>query len=145
VELWEVVAREGIRDLVARYAANIDAGRFAEVLELFLPDAVLEVPDGSGGWRQFQGHETIGGMFRGVTSPEGRSPGAVDPPSYVRHFIATHQIDVRDEHHARGRLYYAVVMAHGLDRWGRFIDEYEADEGRWRFRRRRTTGDGQAT
>ena len=143
MEFWEVVARESIRDLAARYGAKIDAGRFAEVLELFLPDAVLEVPDGAGGWRQYQGREAIGGVF-GEAGSGGEGNVAAGPPSYVRHFIATHQIDLVDEHHASGRMYYAVVTAHGLDRWGRFIDEYEEDEGRWRFRRRRTTGDGHA-
>ena len=35
MELWELVARESIRDLVARYNANGDSGRFDQVLELF--------------------------------------------------------------------------------------------------------------
>ncbi|MET0627555.1 MAG: nuclear transport factor 2 family protein [Acidimicrobiia bacterium] len=41
VELWELSAREEIRDLVARYNANGDTGRFPQVLELFAPDAVM--------------------------------------------------------------------------------------------------------
>jgi hypothetical protein len=32
-----LVARESIRDLVARYNANGDTGRFAQVLDLFRP------------------------------------------------------------------------------------------------------------
>ena len=46
MELWELTARESIRDLVARYNANGDTGRFPQVLELFAPDAVMEVPGG---------------------------------------------------------------------------------------------------
>ena len=41
MELWELTARESIRDLVARYNANADTGRFDQVLELFAPDAVM--------------------------------------------------------------------------------------------------------
>ncbi len=44
MEIWELIARESIRDLVARYNANGDSGRFDPMLELFAEDAVLEVP-----------------------------------------------------------------------------------------------------
>ena len=37
MELWEIDAREQIRDLVARYNANGDSGRFAPMLALFKP------------------------------------------------------------------------------------------------------------
>ena len=43
MELWELVARESIRDLVARYNANGDAGRFDQVWTLFADDAVMEL------------------------------------------------------------------------------------------------------
>ena len=41
--MWELVARESIRDLVARYNANGDSGRFDQVMALFAPDAVMEI------------------------------------------------------------------------------------------------------
>ena len=43
---WEIAAREAIRDLVARYNANGDSGRFDPMLELFAEEAVMELPDG---------------------------------------------------------------------------------------------------
>ena len=33
-------------------------------------------------------------------------------------------------------------MAHGLDHWGRYMDEYEQRGGRWVFTRRKVTTDG---
>jgi hypothetical protein len=60
----------------------------------------------------------------------------------MRHHTATLQIDLIDNTHARGRCYYQVLMHHGLDHWGRYIDEYEMHDGRWRFSRRRVTLDG---
>ena len=45
--MWELEARESIRDIVARYNANGDSGRFDEVMVLFAPDAVMQVGDGS--------------------------------------------------------------------------------------------------
>ena len=37
MELDELIAREAIRDLVARYNAGADGGRFDEVVALFAP------------------------------------------------------------------------------------------------------------
>lgn len=43
MELWEISARESIRDLTTRYNSNGDAGRFANVRELFHDDAVMDL------------------------------------------------------------------------------------------------------
>lgn len=134
MQLWELMAREGIRDLVARYNANGDTGRFEQVLELFAPDAVME-PDGMGVRRGKDQIRSIfteaGGMFSSI-------PGF----AYLRHHTSTHQIDLIDENHAKGRCYYFVLMNHGLDHWGRYIDEYRQVDGRWLFSHRRVTMDG---
>ena len=49
MEHWELIARESIRDLVARYNANGDSGRFDPMLELFAEDATMELPGASSG------------------------------------------------------------------------------------------------
>ena len=141
MEVWEVVARESIRDLVARYNANGDAGRVPQVLELFAPDAVMELGD-PGTSTLHTGLDEIALIFTGTKerwTAEATDRGA---PPYVRHCVATHQIDVRDENHATGRCYFFVIMDHGLDHWGRYLDEYAAVDGRWRFTRRTVRVDG---
>jgi len=136
MDVEELVAREAIRDLVARYNANADTGRFETVLELFAPDAVLELPDES-----FEGRPAIGEMFRSVrTRVVDSTPAGVRP--HLRHFTATLQIDVDDADHARSRCYFAVLMPHGLDHWGRYVDEFVRIDGRWHFARRCVTTDG---
>lgn len=130
---WELVARESIRDLVARYNANGDSGRFAAVLELFTEDAILEIPGASHG-----GRAEIRKMFEEAAERTGRDDGI----AFIRHFIATHQIDVDNENEARGRCYYAVITDCGLDHWGRYVDNYRrGDDGQWRFSKRVTTLD----
>jgi hypothetical protein len=136
MELWELVARESIRDLVLRYNSTGDSGRFAETLALFAEDAVIERPDGL-----FEGIAAIEGQFkdakgdlRNLAGPDGRI--------YMRHFTSTHQVDLVDETHAKGRCYYQVLLPKGLDHWGRYIDEYERRDGRWLFTRRTVTIDG---
>jgi hypothetical protein len=134
MEHWELTAREQIRDLVVRYNANGDTGRFAQVIELFAPDAVMDTDDG----RLLTGHDEILTVFTGARDQADYG----DRPVYLRHMTATHQIDVVDETHARGRCYYQVLTDIGLDHWGRYIDNYKPVEGRWRFARRRVTLDG---
>ncbi|MFM8304726.1 MAG: nuclear transport factor 2 family protein [Actinomycetota bacterium] len=132
--MWELVARESIRDLVARYNANGDTGRFDQVMELFAPDAVMEIA----GEPPRVGHDEIRAVFTGTA-------GGVDwgyRPPYLRHVTGTHQIDLVDETSAVGRCYYFVLTAVGLDHWGRYVDEYRVVDGAWRFARRRVTTDG---
>ena len=40
------------------------------------------------------------------------------------------------------RLNVAVLMPHGLDHWGRYLDRYEEQHGRWLFTQRRALPDG---
>jgi uncharacterized protein (TIGR02246 family) len=132
VEPFEVVARESIRDLVARYNAKGDAGRFDEMLALFADDATFEFEG-----ETLQGRPAIRAYFERVARRTGPGRSA----SFVRHFTATHQIDVLSAHAARGRCYYAVLTERGLDHWGRYVDEYRNVEGHWRFQRRKVTLD----
>ena len=135
MELWQLTAREEIRDLVTRYNSNGDSGRFAHVIELFAGDAVMELRD-----RLYTGHAEIITIFTGAQ----QQIRSGESPAYVRHYTATHQIDLIDHDTATGRLYYAVVSPIGLDHWGRYIDDYRCVDGQWRFARRRVTVDGQA-
>jgi hypothetical protein len=134
MELWELTARESIRDLVARYNANGDTGRFEQVLELFAPDAVMELDGG----KTYAGIEEITTIFTGARDAFSGWEG----PVYLRHFTATHQIDVIDGNSAKGRCYYTVYTSIGVDHWGRYVDEYGLVDGRWRFTRRKVTTDG---
>jgi hypothetical protein len=145
MELWELSAREEIRDLVARYNANGDSGRFAQVLDLFAPDAAMELVGNDGAVRRFEGHEAIATIFTGTRdrwAGGAAISGATGRPGHVRHFVATHQIDLEDRSHAAGRSYFAVLMPHGLDHWGRYLDRYEERDGRWLFTLRRALSDG---
>jgi ketosteroid isomerase-like protein len=133
METWELVARESIRDLVARYNANGDSGRFDEVVALFAPDAIMEI-DGA----TYEGRDEIRTIF---TSARSSVLEHTDHPS-LRHFTATLQIDVATATTARSRCYYQVLMPQGLDHWGRYLDEFGVVAQRWYFTRRRVLTDG---
>ena len=135
MEQWEVEARESIRDLVARYNAKGDSGRFDEMLALFADDAVLETPT-----RTCSGSSEIRAFLEGVARGTGSS--GKSRARFVRHFTSTHQIDLLDQSNARGRAYYCVLTERGLDHWGLYVDEYRRVGERWRFARRRATLEG---
>jgi len=143
MDIDAVIARESIRDLVARYNSNSDSGRFDPLFELFAPDAAMETADFGAEFTRFQGLEEIKKVFTGARDRIESRPDAA--PGYIRHFTATHQIDLIDADHARGRLYFAVLMAHGLDHWGRYVDEYVRFDDRWVFAHRKVHVDGRAS
>lgn len=129
--LARAVDRDAIRDLVARYNANGDSGRFDAVRELFVDDAVMTIV----GDREYRGIDEIMGIFTGTkSSTSGRL-------THVRHFTSTHQIDL-DGETARGRLYYAVLTDIGLDHWGRYVDSYIRTPSGWKFSTRSVSVDG---
>lgn len=130
---WELEAREGIRDLVARYNSQGDAGRFGPLLELFAEGAVLEVPG-----RRLEGRAAIRDFFEEVA----RGGGPRKPIRLLRHFTATLQIDFVSKREAESRCYYQVLTEAGLDHWGRYLDLYRRVDDRWLFARRQATVDG---
>lgn len=142
MELWELLAREGIRDLVTRYNANGDAGRLAQVFELFVPEATMELATGDGEVRTYRGIEAIETIFTGAVETFRAQADRRGQPGYVRHCVTTHRIDLVDRRHAKGRSYFLVIRANGLDHWGRYVDEYEERNGRWLFTYRRVVTEG---
>ncbi len=142
METWELLARESIRDLVTRYNSNGDSGRIAQVLELFAADATMEITSEGGETRAYRGIDEIGTIFTGAIATFREAADERAQPPYVRHCVTTHQIHVGDRQHAKGRCYFFVIRANGLDHWGRYVDEYEEQDGRWRFTYRKVTTEG---
>ncbi len=144
--LDEVLAREGIRDVVARYNSCGDTGKFDRLWDLFADDAVMEVGPAHGERTTYTGLEEVKRIFTGAQDRV-QAQAEAAAPTYIRHFTATHQIDLVDADHATGRCYFAVIIGAvsgpgGLDHWGRYIDEYVRLDGTWRFQRRRVYVDG---
>lgn len=140
----DLLAREGIRDLVTRYNSYGDTGKFERLWELFADDAEMEVGPAHGERTTHTGLDNVKKIFTGAQDRVQRP----DQPSdtYIRHMTATHQIDLVDAEHATGRCYFAVIIGGGgeggLDHWGRYIDEYVRIDGTWKFQRRRVYVDG---
>jgi uncharacterized protein (TIGR02246 family) len=134
VELWELVAREEIRGLLAAYAHGVDRGRFDDVAELFTPDGTLEVGNG----RHPSGRAAIREFLAGVDSPGSEGPAL----AYIRHHVSNVAIDLHGPDTARAESYFFVVTDRGPDHWGRYRDDLVSDGERWRFARRVARTDG---
>lgn len=133
VKVWELEAREQIRDLVARYNANGDSGRFDAMMVLFCENAVMEIQGQS-----YHGVDEIRSLFSAVAEETREGARA----RFIRHFTATHQIDILDERRARGRCYYQTLTDRGLDHWGRYLDDYLRVGDSWLFEKRCVSVDG---
>ena len=118
---------EAIRDVLARYNLYGDSGRIDELLELFAEDAVLVTDEAT-----YDGRAEIRGLFESVAGPT---------PDRIRHFTATHVIDVEGDR-ATARCYFQVLTSSGLDHWGRYRDQLTRTDGRWQFTRREVRVDG---
>ena len=134
MELWELAAREAIRELVAAYAHAADTGRFDEVAGLFAADGVLETPD--------QVAHSGRAAIRAFLGGTGAALASATAVPLIRHHVSNLRITVTGADDATGTAYFLVVTERGPDHWGRYRDRYvRTDEG-WRFAHRRVRLDG---
>jgi hypothetical protein len=131
----ELIAREEIRDLIARYAHFADGGRFAELAALFAADGALEIA----GRPPLVGRAAIVDFLDGV-----KRPPVAGATRFVRHHVSSLRIDVQGPDAATAASYFFVVTERGPDHWGRYRDEFIRAGDRWWFRRRRVRVDGRA-
>jgi hypothetical protein len=134
MELWELIAREQIRDTVARYNRAGDAGRFDEMVECFTPGGVLVIHDE----HEHHGRDALRRFFAGVGTTA--RPGF----THLRHCVTNLTIDVHGPDAARATAYFQVITDIGLDHWGRYRDRLVPYGGRWLLAERRVKTDGYA-
>jgi hypothetical protein len=144
MELWEVIARESIRDRIARWNSNGDAGRYAEMVQVLAPDVEFQAASSP----VLHGRDAVLAFLGGVgdekaspTLPVGRYVPAGGRPS-IRHYTSTIQIDLSSDTTARVRSYYVVLSSFGLDHWGRYLDEFGVVDGEWLITKRTVTTEG---
>jgi hypothetical protein len=131
MDVQELLAREGIRDTLARYHLSGDRGRLGEMLDCFTADAVLEI-DGESPARGRGAIETrLAGAVEGLHA---RVPAE---ETVLRHHLTTSGITLDGSDRARAWSYFAVVTDAGLDHAGRYVDELRLVDGHWRLSRRR--------
>ena len=100
MEPWELSAREGIRDGLARYTWSGDSGRLDELVLAFCEDGVLEVR----GQEPLEGRDAIRVFIGGVADAGAERPGGT-----VRHNLANVRfLEVDTRVGPRGQLLHGV-------------------------------------
>jgi SnoaL-like domain len=134
VEMWELVARERIRDALARYNWSGDAGRLDGLAETFCADGVLEIS----GLEPLRGRSEIATFLSGVTRNLAIN-GDVKP--IVRHNVANVLFTGLSPDQAQVSSYFTVVTHIGLDHFGRYRDTLVPDGDTWLIKHRKVSTD----
>lgn len=137
----ELLSRECVRDLVARYNLYGDTGRLDDVVQLFLPDAVFELRDGESVQRA-DGHDQIADLLASVRDLFQAEAEQAGTSGRIFHGVSTHVIDAVDADHLCGHAYVLLVRSGGLSEWGRYRDEYRRSDSGWRFASRIVVREG---
>jgi uncharacterized protein (TIGR02246 family) len=136
MDAWEVEARLGVEDTIARYARCADSGRSAELAALFTSDGSLVV-DGD----EQRGRESIAAYLDANTSSLAVSAAG---GGRIRHHVSSLRIDFPTRDEARATSYFLAITAAGPDHWGVYRDRLVLDGDRWRFARREAIPEGSA-
>lgn len=129
MELWELIAREQVRDTYARYNHAGDALRLETLAGCFCDDGQLEVR----GREPAVGREAIVRFLRDGTTAD-RAP--TGERRLVRHSVANIWFESVKPDEIRSSAYFTIVTDQGLDAVGRYRDELVPDGHTWHFRRR---------
>lgn len=134
MESWELSARVAIGETLMRYAHCADTGRFAQLVELFSEDGVLEI----------EGREPLVGraaILAFVTGTKASLAATLERP-YIRHHISSLLVELAAPDRATARSYFLAITERGPDHWGRYRDDLVLSGERWLLQRRRVRVDG---
>ncbi|BBY36906.1 hypothetical protein MMAN_10400 [Mycobacterium mantenii] len=134
MEMWELVARERIRDTLASYNWSGDAGRLDGLAATFCVDGILEIRD----FEPLRGRSEIAAFLDGVTGKVA-AEAAVKP--IVRHNVANVLFTEVTPGQARVDSYFTVVTHIGLDHSGRYRDVLVPEGDSWLIKHRKVSID----
>lgn len=134
MQIWELVAREQIRDTLARYNWSGDAGRIDGLAETFCVDGVLEIR----GAEPLRGRSEIMAFLGGVT---GKIAVDADVRPIVRHNVANILFTSVAPDTAQVSSYFTVLTHIGLDHFGRYRDTLVPDGDAWLIKHRKVSTD----
>ncbi len=129
----EALAHTAIRDRLARYNMAGDRLRVDDFIACFTPDGVLETAAYS-----LKGQAEIRAWMTGMRPAGGLSAKPSRIPRFVRHHLATCQIDLTGPGTASARTYWMVLTDIGPDHAGLYMDRLRQEDGNWLIAHRKT-------
>jgi hypothetical protein len=135
--LDELLARESIRQTMADYTMAGDRLRADDFVSVFTEDAILEsegVP--AADLFRYEGRQAMRAWFTRWKKPADQAV-PTHQATFVRHHLATSQIEMTGDDTARARTYWMAYTDIGADHCGYYLDSYRKVEGRWLIAHRR--------
>jgi hypothetical protein len=127
MELWELSARERIRDTLARYNWSGDALRLPELAETFCEDGRLELR----GSDPVTGRAAIVELLSGAVASPNAAAEVASVKRIVRHNLTNIRFTEVTPEQARVACYFTVFTEIGLDHYGRYRDLFTPVGGDW--------------
>jgi hypothetical protein len=141
MQLWELTARERIRDTLARYNWAGDALRLTELAETFCEDGELELRGGE----PVRGRSAIVELLGGVVTVPKTTAEASGVKRIVRHNVTNIRFTEVTPQQARVACYFTVFTEIGLDHYGRYRDLFVPVGDDWLIRHRFVSTDWSTT
>jgi hypothetical protein len=120
MELWELVARERIRDTLARYNWSGDSLRLDELARSFCEDGELELR----GSEPVRGRAAIVELLGGVVAMPNAAAQTSGTKRIVRHNVTNIRFTQVAPTEVHVACYFTVVTEIGLDHYGRYRDVF---------------------
>jgi hypothetical protein len=133
MELWEVVAREEVRQTMSSYTFGGDRGRLDELAAAFASDGVLQIEEHD----VSTGRDAIVERLTRVVAMDRH-------PTHMHHHISGVHFRSVTRAAIEVSSYFLVVTDIGADHWGRYRDRFAPVDDRWLIAHRRVTTDGYA-
>ena len=136
--LEDLLAREAIRDTMAKYNHSGDSLRAEDFAACFTEEGILESAS-EGGFRYFGRAAILAWQSAWRNNPP--SPDTPHGAKFVRHNLTTSRIEMNGPDNARARTYWVVMTDIGPDHCGVYIDEFRRVDGEWLIDHRRVRTD----
>jgi|ERR1035437_256075 hypothetical protein len=146
MEIWELVARERIRDSLALYNWSGDAFRLSELASAFCTEGTLEIR----GRTPLRGRKAILDFLgTSMLSDEAHRAALQTRPAsgarrLVRHNVANIRFLELSQKEALVASYFTVFTENGLDHYGRYRDTFVPVGDLWLIRHRYVSTDWKA-
>ena len=132
----ELLAREAIRDTMAKYNTSGDRLKVDDYVACFTEDGIMEsefVPEDKA-FRYAGKAEIRAWQMRWLD----RKPGdTVHKASFIRHHLSTSKIDVTGPDTAKARTYWVAWTDIGPDHAGYYLDDFRKVQDQWLIAHRR--------
>lgn len=144
--LEELLARESIRDTMARYNMAGDRLKLQDFIAVFTEDAVLEsVNVAAQDSFCYRGKAAIHEWMSRWSQRSSDQQTRTHQATFVRHHLSTSVIELTGTNTARAKTYWVAYTDIGPDHAGHYLDEFRKTGDDWLISHRRVRLDWRST